>query len=573
MPAAAPSVTTVFPLSEIHRGLQGIAYTVFEGVTPEPMQVEILGVLKDSLGPGKDMILARLKGAKPEYTGVVAGMSGSPVYIEGRLAGALSYRIGQFSKEPVAGITPIEQMLEVRDLPRPQVRTVASRVEGAAPGAKSTLAANPLNAPATPIETPLVLGGFSQETVSRFGQRFEALGLTPVAGLGGSDARAMQPEPLVPGSAVSAIIVRGDLSMAGTCTVTYVDPQRLLACGHPITQFGKVDLPMTKTDVVATVASPLNAFKIVNTTETVGAFTEDRSSAILGRFGVEARMIPVEVSVLPGSGLPKPKDLRFEVVDNRQLTPSAILLSIYQSLQQTNFAAAEMSYKISGELDIRGQQTLHLHGIIAQTGFNSAAIETALYVGDGFTRIYGNLIEQPELTGLRLQVEAIPEQRTASIEAARLSRDEAHAGDTLNLEIELRTYRAGVKLLRIPVTLPLSLQPGQLRILVSDAASIDRISAPEAVLGTPAPGLADTIAELNRRRPNDGVYVTLLEHEPEATVASGAMEDVPLSMVNVLHSEAGGHPAQVHGESALPAGSASTDYAVTGQQVLSLTIR
>src|SRR6201997_1692079 len=116
-PAAAPAVTKFFPLSEVRRGMKGVAYTVFEGVTPEPMQVEILGVLRDALGPGQDMILARLHGDKPEYTGVVAGMSGSPVYIDGRLLGALSYRIGQFSKEPIAGITPIEQMLEVRDLP------------------------------------------------------------------------------------------------------------------------------------------------------------------------------------------------------------------------------------------------------------------------------------------------------------------------------------------------------------------------------------------------------------------------------------------------------------------------
>ncbi len=115
MPASAPAVTKFFPLSEVKRGMKGVAYTVFEGVNPEPMQVEILGLLKDALGPGQDMILARLHGDKPEYTGVVAGMSGSPVYIDGRLVGAISYRIGQFSKEPIAGITPIESMLQVRD--------------------------------------------------------------------------------------------------------------------------------------------------------------------------------------------------------------------------------------------------------------------------------------------------------------------------------------------------------------------------------------------------------------------------------------------------------------------------
>ncbi len=154
----------------------------------------------------------------------------------------------------------------------------------------------------TPIETALVFGGFSQEAVDRFGGAFRALGMTPVAGLGGAAAAGTkQPEALVPGSAVSAVLVRGDLSISGTCTVTYVDASRLLACGHPITGYGQVSMPMTKAEVVTTLASPLNAFKIINTTETVGSFTEDRASAIMGRFGVQARMIPVSVDVVGGS--------------------------------------------------------------------------------------------------------------------------------------------------------------------------------------------------------------------------------------------------------------------------------
>ena len=194
------------------------------------------------------------------------------------------------------------------------------------------------------METPLMFGGFSQETVERFGDRFRAMGLTPVAGLGGADPKAVQPEPLVPGSAVSAVLVRGDLSMAGTCTVTYVDPKRLLACGHPITQFGPVDMPMTKATVLASLASPLNAFKIINTTETVGAFTEDRASAILGQFGVAARMIPVVVDVVPPAVEGKAagvKTFHFEVLNNRQLTPPAMLVSVYQTLQGNNTSSAQ----------------------------------------------------------------------------------------------------------------------------------------------------------------------------------------------------------------------------------------
>ena len=180
---------------------------------------------------------------------------------------------------------------------------------------------------------------------------------------------------------MSAVLVRGDLSMSGTCTVTYVDPKRLLACGHPLTQFGPVSLPMTKAQVVATLASPMNAFKIINTTETVGSFTQDRASAIMGRFDVTARMIPVTVEVSPPDGRAA-KTLHFEVVDNRELTPQAMLVSVYQSLQGTNVAAAELSYKVSGSVEVMGHGQVRIQGLMAQNEFSSGAINTALLVGD-----------------------------------------------------------------------------------------------------------------------------------------------------------------------------------------------
>ena len=229
------------------------------------------------------------------------------------------------------------------------------------------------------------------------------------------------------------MLVRGDLSMAGTCTVTYVDATHLLACGHPITQFGQVSMPMTKADVVATLASPLNAFKIINTTETVGAFTEDRASAIMGRFGKQARMIPVTVEVkdAPQAGANAKSEHRtvhFEVLDNRSLTPSTMLVSVYQSLQQANGASAEMSYRMSGKLTVQGLPTVKLEGIMAPNGPNSAAIDTALYINDRFGDIYANEDEQPIVTGMQLKMEVMPDRHTAVLEQARLSQTEVHAG-------------------------------------------------------------------------------------------------------------------------------------------------
>lgn len=619
MPAVAPLNAKVFPLAEVHRGLHGVAYTVFEGVNPEPMQVDILGVLKDAIGPGQDMILARLKGEKPEYTGVVAGMSGSPVYVDGRLLGALSYRIGQFSKEPIAGITPIEQMFEVRDRQSPSRMRVASAGEGDGGPQRATDSGEPAstvpenphpmaaNGEVEPIETALVFGGFSQEAVARFGDKFRAMGMTPVAGLGGAaEPGTRQPEPLVPGSAVSAVLVRGDLSISGTCTVTYIDPKQLLACGHPITQFGRVSMPMTKAEVVATLASPLNAFKIINTTETVGSFTEDRASAILGRFGVAARMIPVSVEVVPstpaeieessikqvsaqigrpGSRVPLPGagrlpglngSMHFEVLDNRELTPAAMLVSVYQSLSGTNQAANDMSYQMDGELTLKGQPPVHLSGIMAPTDTNSGAISAALYVNDRFSRLYGNSVEQPEVTGLHLRMEAIPERRTAVLEGARLGQTIARAGDTLDVEATLHPYQADARVVRLKVKLPDSLQPGPLRIVVSDGATLDRLTTPTfsaLSLGGQHPvALADAVAQMNRMHSNDRIYVTLLDHSAQAGLESQALPSVPLSMANVLEPLKAAQKMQLTGESVVEAGSMETGYAVSGSQVLTLDV-
>src|SRR5246500_2054980 len=244
VPASQPPKTTeTIPVSQIHTGMRGVAYTVFQGTKPEPMDVEVLGVLKNMNGPKGDIILVRLHGAKAEYTGVVAGMSGSPVYFDGKLAGALAFRIGEFSKEPIAGVTPIADMLEINALDkspgansstgsRPSVEVTKTSGPGVAPTPQVQSYANYLK----PIEAPLVFNGFSEEAVKMFAPQFASAGTTRGRGAG-SVSDQKQPEPLEPGSAISAILVRGDMDIAATCTVTYMDAEHLLACGHPLLQF------------------------------------------------------------------------------------------------------------------------------------------------------------------------------------------------------------------------------------------------------------------------------------------------------------------------------------------------
>src|SRR6202795_2473416 len=321
-PDSAQTPSTI-PVSQIHVGMRGVAYTVFQGVKPESMEVEVLGVLHNVNGPKGDVILVRLHGQKVEYTGVVAGMSGSPVYLDGKLAGALAFRIGEFSKEPIAGVTPIADMLEINALDKSPADEAASNKLGvsmasgktSAPGDATTLLSSTQDYASIlkPIDTPLVFNGFSEDTMRRFAAQFGSAGIVPVMGAG-SVSEDKQQEPLQAGSAVSAILVRGDMDIAATCTVTYIDPQRLLACGHPLLQFGSVDLPMNNATVLATLPSPLNAFKIVNTTETVGAFVQDRQNGIMGVPGRASKMIPVTIAMHSGPG-PAKKEFHYEVLN------------------------------------------------------------------------------------------------------------------------------------------------------------------------------------------------------------------------------------------------------------------
>src|SRR5437870_3607534 len=338
------SVETI-PVSQLHAGMHGVAYTVFEGTKPEAMQVEVLGVLKNANGPKGDVILVRLGGKKAEYTGVVAGMSGSPVYFDGKLAGALAFRIGEFSKEPIAGVTPIAEMLEISALDRrpesPETdakANVDAPTRTSTPGFSSVPSANYANY-LKPIEAPLVFNGFSEVALRQFAPQFAAAGIVPVMGVG-SVSDTKQPERLEPGSAVSAILVRGDMDIAATCTVTYMDAAHLLACGHPLMQFGSVNLPMTKAQVVATLASPLNAFKIVNATEPVGTFVQDRHTGIMGEFNKQPDMIPVTLNIHGG---PVERQFHYEVLNNARLSPLALMVTLFNALQGTNEYGEEIT--------------------------------------------------------------------------------------------------------------------------------------------------------------------------------------------------------------------------------------
>jgi hypothetical protein len=566
------------PLDQIHAGMKGTALTVFQGTKPESMDVEVLGILRNVNGPKGDIILIRLVGTKPEYTGVVAGMSGSPVYFNGKLAGALAFRIGEFSKEPIAGVTPIAEMLEINALDRRPAPSVTPDNSAAPSGATRTSGpGEPVALPTAtygnylkPIDTPLVFNGFSEDTLKRFAPQFASAGIMPVMGVGSSSDKK-QPEPLEPGSAVSAVLVRGDMDIAATCTVTYIDPQRLLACGHPLMQFGMVDMPMTKADVLATLPSPLNAFKIVNTTETVGSFVQDRHTGILGMFGKEPQMIPVTLTIHGG---PTNKEFHYEVLNNARMSPVAMMATVYNALHGTNEYGDQITYRMNGVLSVKGYPQVELQNMFAPAdGGQPAAALAATSIGERFGRIYDNPFDIPDIQSVKLDFDLVRERRSARLETSRTDMTEARPGDEIIVETVLRPYRGERVVRQIPIRIPTSTSKGTLRILVSDGDTLDRMrhSLP---MGNRKLGLASTIALLNKEHASNRVYVSLLEADPEAMVADKVMPTLPLSVMNVMDNMRGTQEMVVLGESSVNEASTDPlDYVVSGGQILTINVK
>jgi hypothetical protein len=566
--------TQIMPLDEVRPGMKGVGYTVFQGTKPESMGVEVLGILRNLNGPRSSLILVRLFGEKAEYTGVVAGMSGSPVYINGRLLGAIAYRIGSFTKEPIAGVTPIAEMLEINEFDKsvpPPLVTGAGRgatEKTSSPGSEDNSEFQNYAQYLRPIEAPFVFTGFNESAVKQFAGKFSAVGIVPVMGVGASSSE-LQPEPVVPGSAVSAILVRGDMDVAATCTVTYMDNDHLLACGHPLLQYGQVEMPMTKATVVATLASPLNSFKIINTTEPFGAFVQDRHAGILARFDRQPKMVPVTLTI---HGAGASREYHYEVLNNPRLTPLMMMATVFNALQGMNQYGEETTYRMSGRIQVNGYPDVRLTNMFSPLENQPTALTVALMMGEHFSRIFDNPFEMPDIQGLSLEFDLERERHSAVLESARTDVTEARPGDEITVEAVLRPYRGERVVQKIKVRIPTSVPKGTLRILVSDAETLDRARRLNPALSQRM-DLHSTIAALNKEHLNDHVYVSLLEANPQATVEDKVMPAVPLSVMNVMDGMRATQEMTVLGESAVNESSTAVGYVVSGSLVISITVK
>jgi len=574
-PLFAAQNPVTFPLRDIHTGMKGVAYTIFTGDQVEKMDVTVLGVLKNAMGPKQDVILVELSGADVAKTGVVAGMSGSPVYFDGKLAGAIALKIGTFTKDAIAGVTPIQNMFAIQKaMANPPGNTNGTPAAAFSTPSQSSASSQKVALGdgrfLVPIETPLVFSGVMPQTLALFGKQFQAYGMSTMVG---GDASARPDDAnLKPGDMVGMELVSGDLSMNAGCTVTAIVGDEVFVCGHPLFGFGSVALPMTRGHVVTTLASSLESTKIMNSGGPIGTVTQDRLTAVVGRLGASPPTLPVEVNVTTPT---EQRHFHFNVVQNPKLTPLLVATAAFNGIVSNTAYTEGTTLELNGHIDIAGHPSVELRDMFSPTDLPIPdGYQLAMAVQSAFASIYTNPYEQPNVEKVTLNVTSRSENRWAAIDGAWTNKSEAQPGETIRVKVLLRPYR-GIPFLReVPLTIPAQAARGNLQILVSDASSLDRMRElfPGAS-GAHLQDLNELIRVINRERQNDRLYVTLLQNSPTLLVEDKELPNVPASEINVLdqHRVPGG--AQMLFQSVIGEHSVPMSQVITGQQYLSIAIK
>jgi len=555
--AAAASAETM-PLSQIKKGMKGYGLTVFEGTKVERFDVEILGVL-NNIGPSQDLILARVDAPVLQRTGVIAGMSGSPIFIDGKVIGALAYA-WQFAKEPVAGITPIGEMLKI-------ARKGGS---GAAPGALPASAVPRINAAdflkaigesktddvfqkiatsfgghqtsstaggARPIAIPLSMSSFDADTVSRFGQYFDQMGFVAVPSGASSTSTAPASatdakKAFAPGDAVGAVLLNGDFTIAATGTVTHIEGDQVYAFGHPFLDMGEVSFPMAKSEVVTVLPSLASSFKFANTGEVVGALRQDRSSGIMGVVGDTADTIPVELTV---NGTDPAQTYHLNVVRHAQLSPLILAMAADTVIANVQRAAGERTVMLDSEIKLKGFDPIKL-----REGWAGAqarqAIPQYLAVVAGY--LMSNEFRDATIESVKLHLRHDDQLKIAKLLEASVDTPEKGKitpGDTVKVRALLKPFRGEPFTVTFDVPIPDNQPPGPAYLLIGSGTVLNQI---DFTLVPPDPRtLEQVLAVLERLRPSTDLTVGLYASGEGAVTAGVYLPNLPPTIRAVVAAD------------------------------------
>lgn len=570
----------ILPVSEVKKGMQAIAWTVFEGTEPEAVPVEIIGVWKNANGPKADVILGRM-GGKAQRTNVAGGMSGSPVYVDGKLIGAIALRLSVFSPDAICGITPIESMLEISDLDQSRpAQFAAAEIPPKFLAGTSIPVSQSLMM--QPIDTPLMLSGAHPGVFPYFSGIFKSMGMQLAQG--GSTAALKSTTvaqdwkgSLQPGDTVSMILVSGDINISSGCTVTYNDGSRVLICGHAFLNTGPLNMPMARGEILWTLASSFQPTKVSNATDVVGTFTQDRHLGMLGRLGEKPRMIPVKLALrsFDTQGMMfKTNTLNFEVMESQRFTSQLMMLGMFNAISGMNEFAEDTTYRISANVSLTSGQKLDLRTMQAPGDMPvPASLQSAMWFGDKFNKLFANAVRMPDVRQVEATIDLIPERRTAVIESAWIPSSEVEPGSEIPVKVFLRPYRGGRVERELKLKVPVGLAPGNYRIQLSEAAALNSLQS-MTPLANRFMELTQTISLLNQERANNRLYAALVQPRPTVFTDDRTLPNLPSSVLNVMQNGRSASRSLIATpETAVAEMSIPFDYVVSGSHSLRLTVK
>ena len=589
------SNSKLMPLDQVRPGMKGYGMSVFQGSKPERFEVEVLGTLEGVPNPKQSLVIARLSGALVDRTGVFAGMSGSPVYIDGKLVGAVAYAF-PFVKEPIAGITPIKYMIDIfeqgqKEEPRssqhisfktligqsastsfdslPALPSALLGAQAATGGALAPYVGQTI----VPIATPVTFSGIPQHVVDAFAGDLRKIGIQPIAGVGGGSSLG----PMVPanentlaaGSSVSVQLVRGDFTIDAAGTVTYRDDGRIYAFGHPFLSSGATSWPMAESSIVTVVPNLNNSFKLSAAGNLVGSINQDRATGVYGKLGDKPRMVPVRLTVHTSRN--KIETYNFEIVSDAFLTPLLTRITMFSAITATERQIGNQTLKISGSIAINGQSDIKLDNSF--TSPNGAALFAVNAVAQPLAVLFNSGFNALDLRGIDVDVTSADSRSSGSLNRLWIDKTEVRRGEAIEMQAFARNDNGSEFVERIPLVIPADAPIGPLVIIVGDGASLNQADRSQPSADFSPRDLGQLVRAINKLKRNNRLYVRVMRAGTGAIVNNEEMPVLPPSMLATLGSSrtSGGYtPLSVAtlAEHELP----PSQFIISGQQTITINV-
>jgi hypothetical protein len=552
---SAPAKMGYWAVEDIKEGMRGHGKTVMHGTDIETFDVEVLGVQRNS-SPGRDTVLVRLKGCQLEHTGIIAGMSGSPIYIEGKLLGAVAYT-WQFAKEPIAGVTPFCQMVGYAGNLRNEY---LADTHGASPTASTPnlriwdhdyhapqFGSRPQPAVAdvgsvlgmSQIKMPLVVSGFSAHSLATLRETMEPMSMVPIMG-GGAAADVMAEaaqKPLQPGSPLYVAMVTGDFDISGVGTVTHIEGDRVYGFGHPMFSLGKCEFPLMNGYIHVVYPRQTTSFKMGSPLKTIGVIDTDVSTCIAGRLGKIPTMVPMELSI-QRQGQPAVKRYRVEIVPQKELFASMVFNVLAGAIDTEGNLPDELTMKVSTTIQPKGHEPITITDVYAGDQYSGQFAPNAAYgiVPNVLNILLRNSFQEVEIESIRTATEIIESRNSASIERVRLASDLVEPGEKLVAQVELEPYKGAPQKVEVSVDLPLNMPPGVYQVLVCDSVMsvrADLRNQPHLLQPQNLDQLYRVLA-IQTKEQRTGLYLRVMTRDLGVALDGQAMPNLPMSMAQIL---------------------------------------